>query len=81
MTSRIRMINLSGKQITRELVAAEIPRAKIDVTAAVESIRSLVDSIRTDGAKPIIATAKALDGIDIEPIKVTQSELGLALQE
>jgi histidinol dehydrogenase len=81
MTSSIRIINLTGKQITRELVAAEIPRAKIDVTAAVESIRSLVESIRTDGAKPIIATAKTLDGIDIEPIKVTQSELELALQE
>jgi len=75
------MINLTGKQITRELVAAEIPRAKIDVTAAVESIRSLVESIRTDGAKPIVAIAKTLDGIDIEPIKVNKAELVLALQE
>jgi histidinol dehydrogenase len=81
MTSSIRMINLTGKQITRELVAAEIPRAKIDVTAAVESIRSLVESIRTDGAKPIVAIAKTLDGIDIEPIKVNKAELVLALQE
>ncbi|MEI8231640.1 MAG: histidinol dehydrogenase [Actinomycetes bacterium] len=81
MTSSIRMINLTGKQITRELVAAEIPRAKIDVTAAVESIRSLVESIRTDGAKPIFAIAKTLDGIDIEPIKVNKAELVLALQE
>lgn len=75
------MINLTGKQITRELVAAEIPRAKIDVTAAVESIRSLVESIRTDGAKPIVEIAKTLDGIDIEPIKVNKAELKLALQE
>lgn len=75
------MINLTGKQITRELVAAEIPRAKIDVTAAVESIRSLLESIRTDGAKPIVEIAKTLDGIDIEPIKVNKAELELALQE
>jgi len=81
MTSSIRIINLTGKQITRELVASEVPRAKIDVAAAVQSILPLVESIRTDGAKPIIATAKALDGIDIEPIKVSRTELDQALQE
>lgn len=81
MTSSIRIINLTGKQITRELVATQIPRAKIDVEAAVESIRPLVESIRTDGAKPIVATAKALDGIDIEPIKVARTELEQALQD
>ncbi len=81
MTSSIKTINLTGQRITRELVDAQIPRANIDVAAAVESIRPLVESIRTDGARPIIEIAQTLDGIEIEPIRVTAAELERALQE
>jgi histidinol dehydrogenase len=79
MSEKIRVIDLSGQEITRELVTLELPRASIDVNSAIESIRPLVHDIKTSGAAPIIEIAKEIDGIDIEPIKVSEDELQDAL--
>lgn len=79
MAAKLRILDLTGQEITRELVARLIPRAAIDITEAVESIRPLVEAIRLTGAKALIDTAKDFDGIDIEPIRVSRAELDLAL--
>ena len=75
----MRVIDLRGQAITRELVEREIPRAQIDVSKAAESIAPLIDAVRTTGAKALREAAQKFDGIDIEPIKVTKAELDLAL--
>jgi len=52
----------------------------MDLDSAVEIIRPLVDRIRTGGAKAIQDIAKEIDGIDINPIKVSKEELKAALE-
>ena len=79
MTNPMRVIDLRGQSITRELVQREIPRAEIDVSKAVESIEPLIEAVRTTGVKALKEAALNFDGIDIEPIKVTKTELELAL--
>ena len=71
----MRVIDLSRQAITRDLVNSALPRAIIDVSSAMDSIRPLVQDIKLFGARPIVEFAKRFDGIDIEPIKVSESEL------
>jgi len=80
MGNDIRVLDLCGQEITRELVATELPRASIDVSQAAESIKPLLAEIQKDGAKALVRVAKAIDGIDIEPIKVSADELAQALE-
>ena len=79
MANIIRLLDLRGQVISAEVVAKELPRAAIDMAAAVEDVRPLVSQIRNEGASALVELAKKFDGIDINPIKVTSDELSQAL--
>ena len=79
MANVIRLLDLRGQIISAEVVARELPRAAIDMAAAVEDVRPLVSQIRNEGASALVELAKKFDGIDINPIKVTSDELSQAL--
>ena len=79
MANVIRLLDLRGQVISAEVVARELPRAAIDMAAAVEDVRPLVSQIRNEGASALVELAKKFDGIDINPIKVTSDELSQAL--
>jgi histidinol dehydrogenase len=79
MVNIIRLLDLRGQVISAEVVARELPRAAIDMAAAVEDVRPLVSQIRNQGASALVELAKKFDGIDINPIKVTSDELSQAL--
>lgn len=80
MTELIRFLDLSDSVITAEQISRDLPRAAMDLDSAVEIIRPLVDRIRTEGAKAIQDIAEEIDGIDINPIKVSEDELKAALE-
>lgn len=80
MSELIRFLDLSDSVITAEQISRDLPRAAMDLDSAVEIIRPLVDRIRTGGAKAIQDIAKEIDGIDINPIKVSEDELKAALE-
>ena len=80
MSSLIRFLDLTGQSISADLVEREIPRASMDLNSAIEIVRPLVDKIRANGAEAIRQIAKDIDGIDISPIRVSESELQSALQ-
>jgi histidinol dehydrogenase len=75
----IRFLDLSNSEISADQVLKDLPRAALDLDAAVEIIRPLVEKIRTDGSQAIKAIAKDIDGIDIDPIRVSEEELTTAL--
>ncbi|MEY3483496.1 MAG: hypothetical protein RLZZ218_331 [Actinomycetota bacterium] len=75
----IRFLDLSNSEISADQVLKDLPRAALDLDAAVEIIRPLVEKIRTDGSQAIKAIAKDIDGIDIDPIRVSEEELTNAL--
>ena len=79
MSNLIRFLDLSNSEISADQVLKDLPRAALDLDAAVESIRPLVEKIRTDGSQAIKAIAKDIDGIDIDPIRVSEEELTNAL--
>ena len=79
MSNLIRFLDLSKSEISADQVSRDLPRAALDLDSAVEIIRPLVEKIRTGGSSALKAIAKDIDGIDIEPIRVSEAELKTAL--
>ena len=79
MSEVIRFLDLSGKKISAETINHDLPRASLDIDSAVESIRPLVEAVRTQGSAAIQAIALERDGIDIMPIRVSELELSNSL--
>jgi len=75
----IRFLDLSGKKISAETINHDLPRASLDIDSAVDSIRPLVEAVRTQGSAAIQAIALERDGIDVLPIRVSELELSNAL--
>jgi histidinol dehydrogenase len=76
----IRFLDLSGKKISAETINHDLPRASLDIDSAVDSIRPLVEAVRTQGSAAIQAIALERDGIDVLPIRVSEVELSNALR-
>jgi histidinol dehydrogenase len=79
LSQPIRFLDFSGQGISADFISESLPRAAMDLGAAVEIIRPLVERVRTSGAIAIAEIAKELDGIDVFPIRVTPQELADAL--
>ena len=79
MSELIRFLDLSDSEISADQISRDLPRASMDLDSAVEIIRPLVEKIRSGGAQAIEAIAQEIDGIDINPIKVSEDELKSAL--
>ncbi len=79
MSELIRFLDLSDREISADHIEQDLPRASLDLAAAIETIRPMVDRIRTQGASALQDIAKEIDGIDISPIRVSESELVDAL--
>jgi histidinol dehydrogenase len=77
----IRFLDLSGSKFSPALISREIPRASLDLDSAIEIIHPLVEKIQNGGAGAIAEIAKEFDGIDVNPIRVSQEELSRALQD
>ena len=81
MSELIRFLDLRDQVISAAQIERELPRAAMDLSTAIEVIRPLVDRIRTSGAQAIQEIAMEIDGIDVSPIRVSESELAKALAE
>ena len=79
MSNLIRFLDLSNSEISADQILQDIPRASLDLDSAVEIIRPLVEKIRSGGSNAIKAIAKDIDGIDIDPIRVSEAELQNAI--
>ena len=74
---RIRRIDLRGAALAdyREVV----PRAEIDVDAAVETVRPICEAVRTRGADAVRELSQRFDGVAPEQLRVPSEELRRAL--
>ncbi len=75
----IRRIDLRGRapEDYREVV----PRADVDVDAAVEVVRPICDAVRTRGAEAIAELSERFDGVVPEQLRVPAAALDRALAE
>jgi histidinol dehydrogenase len=78
--SIIRELDLRGSSLTDGKVASLIPRAKLDITSAMDVASSVMESVRSGGSKYIRELTKQLDDFDPEPIIVSKEELADALK-
>lgn len=81
MSELIRFLDLSDSEISAKQISEDLPRAALDLDSAIEVIRPMVDKIRSEGSLAIARIAKDIDGIEINPIRVSELELKQALAD
>ncbi|HVS69471.1 MAG TPA: histidinol dehydrogenase [Mycobacteriales bacterium] len=59
--------------------ARELPRARLDVEAAVASVRPMVEAVRDRGRDAVIELTERFDGVRLEELRVPHAALGEAL--
>ena len=75
----IRRIDLRGR--APEDYRDVVPRADVDVDAAVEVVRPICDAVRTRGAEAIAELSERFDGVVPEQLRVPAAALDRALAE
>jgi histidinol dehydrogenase len=75
----IRRIDLRGR--SPEDYREVVPRADVDVDAAVEAVRPICDAVRTRGVEAIAELSERFDGVVPEHLRVPTAALDRALAE
>jgi histidinol dehydrogenase len=75
----IRRIDLRGKNLTKAEVNLEIPRAKLDVIAALAAVEPILESVRNGNETDLISLGAKFDGVAPQAIRVPKNELTKAL--
>ncbi|MBU6263663.1 MAG: histidinol dehydrogenase, partial [Actinomycetales bacterium] len=75
----IRRLDLRGKDLTKAEVNLQIPRAKLDVVAAMSAIEPILEGVRTGTETDLIAFGAKFDGVAPKSIRVPKNELSKAL--
>ena len=75
----IRRVDLRGQSLTKSEINSLIPRAKLDVVAAMAAIKPILETVRTGSQADLIALGQKFDGVAPQSIKVPKSELAAAL--
>jgi histidinol dehydrogenase len=73
----ISRIDLRG----RDCDARELPRARLDVEAAVASVRPIVDAIRERGRDAVIELTERFDGVRLDELRIPSAALTAALAD
>jgi histidinol dehydrogenase len=77
----IRRLDLRGKRLSKVEYLREIPRAKLDVVAAMAAVEPILEKVRTGTEQDLIELGEKFDGIAPKSIRVPKSELTNALKE
>lgn len=77
----ISTIDLRGQSLNARQLQQALPRAQVDVSAAVESVRPLVEDVRARGGDALRDQAEKFDGVRPLNLRVPASELARALDE
>lgn len=77
----LRRVDLRGRQLTKGQYQRELPRATLDVVAAMETVAPILEQVRTGTEADLIALAERFDGVAPASIRVPQSALDKALSD
>ena len=77
----LRRVDLRGKHLSKGQYQRELPRASLDVVAAMETVAPILEKVRTGSEADLIELAQRFDGIAPASIRVPQSALDQALAE
>ncbi len=77
--SVIRRIDLRGADLSAMDLAAVLPRAGLDVEAALEAVRPIVEDVRTRGDEALLDLGERFDGVRPPALRVPAAALAEAL--
>ena len=75
----LRRVDLRGKNLSKDQYQRELPRATLDVAAAMVAIEPILHRVKNGTEADLIALAEQFDGVKPTYIRVPQSELDAAL--
>ncbi|HEX7187551.1 MAG TPA: histidinol dehydrogenase, partial [Actinomycetes bacterium] len=75
----ISRVDLRGQRPAPDALRAVLPRAELDVAAALEVVRPLCEDVRSRGAAAVRELTSRFDGVDLERTRVPGSALDAAL--
>ena len=73
--------DLREKRLTPRDLDDLLPRAELDVAAAAEHIKPLIDDVAARGAAAVLDASERFDGIRPEQVRVPQAALDAALEQ
>ncbi len=77
----MRYLDLRGRMLDARELRGHLPRAELDVSAAVEQIRPVVDDVRLRGAAALRDASERFDGVRPEHLRVPAEALAQALRQ
>ena len=77
----IRRVDLRGKPLSKSEINKEIPRAKLDVLAAMQAVTPILEQVRVGNEHDLVELAVKFDGVAPSKIRVPKAELESALLE
>jgi len=76
----IETIDLRGEELTPTRLAAAVPRAKVDVDAAIESATALIADVREQGMVALVDQARRFDGVSPVHLRVPVADIAAAVE-
>ncbi|GAA1981593.1 histidinol dehydrogenase [Amycolatopsis minnesotensis] len=73
--------DLRGRSLSPAELRATLPRAEIDVDAALHQVRPVVDAVRERGVEAVLDYTERFDGVRPSRVRVPSAELTRALSE
>ena len=77
----IRSLDLRGKALTKAGYQKAIPRAKLDIAAALVAIEPILQKVKSGNEEDLLQLAEEFDGVRPPSIRVPQSALDKALAD
>lgn len=77
----LRTIDLRGTRPTPAGLLALVPRSATDVSAALDTVRAIIDEVRERGETALLDQAERFDGVRPDAVRVPADELASALAE
>ena len=77
----IRTVDFRGRSLSKAQYRAELPRASLDVAAAMNLIAPILDRVAKGDEKVLLDLAQEFDGVRPSSIQVPRAEIDLALTQ
>jgi histidinol dehydrogenase len=77
----LRRVDLRGKHLTKDHYQRELPRATLDVAAAMQAIEPILARVKNGSEADLIALGEQFDGVRPASIRVPQAALDSALAQ
>ena len=75
----MRRLDLRGRQLRARELRGAVPRAELDVEAALERVRPICDEVRRRGADAVRELGERFDGVRVRDLRVPRQALADAL--